>query len=266
MVQSIAQAAEHSDMQILELLSRIQEAENAEESTSLLNGLEVGYEFEDNILDVTGNGHDLTDRSGGTPVQFVDGLVGRAARFSRAQHNFLIRQFTEALRPGDDFTIVVEFKAANLDIATAPYLFALTGGDDQLDQWVLWVDNGQAGLGHTPPSLAMEVFYPNMTAEVITTGTWYFVIGWKEGNKVYHQINGGSIIQADAPSPYNLSSTNPAIEVGGYDFAPAHFSWVEELLFEGDIGCLFYWPTRALSASERAELWNGGTRKQYPFD
>ncbi len=235
--------------------------------SSLLDGLEAAYEFEDSLIDLTGNGHDLTDRSGGTPVAFVDGLIGRAARFASAQHNFLFCESTPAIFPGQDFTIAVEFKPTALeDNTVTPYVFALTGGDIGIDQWVMAIDQNAFPIGNPTPCAVMQVTYPDMTAETIADDNWYFLIGWKEGNKVYHQINGGTIFQADAPDPYVLSDTGMGLVIGNFDLIAAHyeFGWLG-FDYSGDVGCAFYWPERAITVDERAEIWNSGSRKQYPF-
>lgn len=230
-----------------------------DEATTLLDGLvhvwkldESGTSVNDLRMDSVGDAH-LTPTD--TLMAQADGVHGKAytndgqnrALFTTRSEmkNIVLNSFT--------FTCWCKFNAVEGD--NGRILSVWIGSDDQrsfvfgkdpVGNVVLSVSkNGLAGTGNV-----FSTFSPSG----VTQGDWHFCACW------YNKDNGEIGVQLNEVASTSITET---IFVSTVNFQVGRYN-TSDGLFNGQVDELYCW-NRVLTTEERAELYNSGAGKFYPF-
>ncbi len=96
-----------------------------------------------------------------------------------------------------------------------------------------------------------------LSSLTLSTGTWYFVVGWHDpvANKVYIQVNNGTVDEA-ATTAVGLDR--------GFNFEMGSVSGGTALFMNGRIDSFSFWK-RIITSQERADLWNCDNALDHDF-
>jgi hypothetical protein len=109
------------------------------------------------------------------------------------------------------------------------------------------------GIGHTP---GVETFIKATTHGDYTANQWHLVIGWRTGQEIYIQVDGGTVDSDLTTGVFGtLSFFTPQPMYAGH---PGGFG------LDGKLQGIGLWD-RILTSQERSDLWNGGAGNNYPF-
>ncbi len=192
-------------------------------------------------------------------VTQVTGRVGNAAHFVRAEQEYLRHADNSALSMGNiDFSLALwvnlEDKSANQNLLVKDY----PGGGDS--EYRLMYHSGSDRFQfrtYRPNDREITLSAYNLGAPA--TNTWYFILIWHDAvaDTVNMQVNNGLVdtrptggsLQPSGVAPFQLGAS---AWPGAEGYSNAHID---------EVG---FWK-RVLTASERAQLYNGGNGTTYPF-
>ena len=134
---------------------------------------------------------------------------------------------------------------------------------DGIGDWLFFVSGtGRAGfeIRHNNDSTNTSAQTPS---GAIITGEWYMLIGWFDpsvgaNGTAYVQLNNGTVYSAALTLPKN-NPANLLMSVGVINPTAGVFGSTD-----GRVDQVCKW-NRVLTADERAELWNNGDGKAFPF-
>lgn len=188
----------------------------------------------------------LTDNN---TVTAVAGKVGNAAQFVKANAEYLSHADSADLRVGvADFTFAFWYQRT-LAFATFGLVLAKGGQQDYT------CDNNAGSLRFYTRNGGA---FPTATwGSALTTGQWYFVVGWRDGTAqtVNLQLDNGAVVSASlAGAPV----ANDTAGVFAFGAASGGGSPTDQLIDEAG-----FWK-RVLTPAERTRLYNGGAGVTYP--
>lgn len=206
--------------------------------STLLNNLVAFWKLDEASgvrVDATGRGNHLADNNG---VARVAGKVGNAAGFNGVDQ-YLSRASNADLQIDGSFSLAGWFKGNSVSHlvakGTSPPEYRFFIGDDGL-AWTIIDD-----LGAEYSAIAGAV-----------DNNWHFFVAWHDAdlNQVGLAFDGGAPITAACGVPRALTGDfNLSYELDPY---------------LGTLDAIGIWK-RVLTSDERAELWNSGAGKEYPF-
>lgn len=194
----------------------------------------------------------LTDNN---TVTQAAGKIGSAAQFTAANSEHLSIADNAAMSTGDiDFTfagwLYLDSKTAvrgvfekdNNTAGQREYGLYYTNADDRLHFYVF-----------TPGDVYAEVIASAFGSPAVST--WIFFVVWHDAaaNTINIQVNGGTVNStAHAAGVKDAAATFSIGQGGGNSY------------MDGRVDALNFWK-RVLTAGERAELYNAGAGRAYPF-
>ncbi len=226
--------------------------------STLLNGLISWWELDESSgirHDRHGTNH-LTDNNTVAQAAGVSG-VGNAALFTAANSENLSIADNAGLSINDcPFSVCawcyLDSKPTISTILAKRYDGAYDGEFSLVhaqasDRFLFWLPNG--------PSSATDVVANSLGSPSLAA--WYLVVAWYDAaaSTINIQVNNGTVDSA-AKTGTLRDSAGP-FRIGGQQNSPTSF-------FDGRIARVGVW-RRALTAPERAELWNNGAGISYPF-
>ncbi len=186
------------------------------------------------------------------------GKVLNAAHFTSSSSQSLTIADNDSLGTGDiDFSISAW---VYLDSIGGAGVFNTVAAKDDMSvtrEWVLFTGNGNPRLRFATSSTGSSSTGNTQVSATttVTTGTWYFVVAWQDS------INKTLNIQVD---------NNPVVS-NSYTTGPSHRSSPFVIgadnvfnFWDGRIDAVGFWK-KALTASDRASLYNSGNGLQHPF-
>jgi hypothetical protein len=196
--------------------------------------------------DSVGSNH-LSDNN---TVTQATGKVGNGADFTAINNESLsITDNADLSLESTDFTISLWL---NADLMGAyRRILGKSDGGTSIEYLLQW-NTGDfftiyAGNGSTFDST-------NFAAQSLTTGTWYFVVLWKDTGSGFLNI------QVNNGTPETLSTIYPNTATGLGFF----IGGIGTEYFDGVIDAVGVWK-RVLTADERTALYNSGNGIEYPF-
>lgn len=234
--------------------------------TTLLSGLISYWKLDEESgtrVDSVGS-EDLSDNN---TVTFETGKIGsrNAATFVNANDEYLEADGDIGLNDDDEFTIAGWVKlasnSANRHLVTKWEQVAegrsfLLLYDQAIDRYAwLLSDNTD-----TPGTTSTRINADNFGSP--STDTWHFIVCWKTntGNptdSIWIQVNDGTVDTTGTDSDGYFAAPNTAFRLGAIvaNLTPSH---------DGALDGWGLW-NRALTSSERSELYNSGNGLDYPF-
>lgn len=218
----------------------------AQQEPNLADGLAVAYGFNDSLDDSVGARH-LAVAAG--TEQYTIGVAGSAFDFDGFTY------LTTANHP------VLQTGNINLTLSCCLFLGdalaadtrIVSKGDFSNPEYLLYIDTFNAltfQVGTNP------VYN---TSALLSPGNWYFIVGWRDGSSLNLQVRelGGMLNETATDTVSSPPSTNSAsLLIGGDSF--------NVLPDNSRIDAVHLWK-RALSLSERQNLYNDGNPLEYPF-
>ncbi|MCC2631635.1 MAG: type sorting protein [Patescibacteria group bacterium] len=230
--------------------------QTAHAASTLLTGLTSYWKLDE----VSGN---RTDSAGGNTLTSTNGVgvnqgkLGDSAQFTAANSQYLSVADNPAVSTGDiDYTlsawVYLDSKGVNRTIMGK---FNTTGNQRE---FVLYYSSSNDRFVFTVSgngSSSVDVTANNFGAPALNT--WYLVTAWHDsvGNTANISVNDGTT-NSIATSTGSFDSS-ASFTIGG--LIPTSTLW------DGRIDGAAMWK-KALSPSERTELYNAGTGSDYPFD
>lgn len=199
--------------------------------------------------DSVGTNH-LADNASVTQIA---GKVLNAAHFTRTSSQFLNKASNSTLQTGDiDFTVAAWVMLDTVgQIGTIMGKFGLSG----TREYVLRVNSAPATASFVVSPAGTSVVLIDST-RVLTTGVWYLITAWHDsvGNTINIQVNDDAV---------NSTSHSTGVAVLTTEFNIGRAANNAQF-WDGRIDEAAFWK-KALTASERAEFYNGGSGTTYPF-
>lgn len=194
--------------------------------------------------------------AGNTPS--TTGLVySLAANLALANSNVLYLADNAALSLGanSDLTVACWVKLAT----KATTMTIVSKGDDGNKCYLLFYDQAADRFRFRMWETAGETTPRSVPAATFgspSTGTWYFIVGWRNtsDNVMSIQVNNGVV---DTGGPCNATFD----DAGEFDLG-AIDAGTPPLFLDGVLGPVMIWK-RVLAPSERTALYNGGAGKTY---
>lgn len=237
---------------------------HAEERNGLLNAL-IAYwplnEASGDAYDAHTNGLTLTDTN--TVTSAAGKVYALARQYTLANAEYHVRADDDALLSAGD---------VDLTIAAWCYLSSITNNTERViaakgtatTEYQLYHYNltgvsnvfviGARNSGNT------ESVYVSNTSGTISLNAWYLVIAWYSANAdtLNLQLNNGTVDSATLSG--GIRDSGNAFRIGRSSIAGA--------LWDGRIGPVAFWKSAAgaggaLTAAQRAALWNGGAGLAY---
>lgn len=210
-------------------------------NAALCDQLKAYYKLSD-VNDASGNGHTLTNNN---VVTFGAGKIGNCAEFVAASSQSLSVGDHADLSTGDiDFTITCWLKIAS-GVTTGVFT-KLAGAA---------IEYAVILIGGVPLFYVKDAAHFAQWGSALSNGVWHFIVCWhdKTADTLNLQVDNGAIISTAVTG--GPPDTAAALQLG-YNADVGYLS--------GNIDEYGFWK-RVLTASERAELWNGGNGKSWPF-
>lgn len=210
---------------------------------------------------VTASANDLTDNN---TVGTAAGIVGTSALFVRADSEWLSKTDNASLSTGDiDFTF-----ACWVYLVSKP----VTGGVGVglIGQWnvtgsnrehlIYWDETLDRFLFVVSADGIASAFVKADSLGAPATATWYLVVGWHDAsaNTINIQVNNGTVDSVSHTTGVKDGS-GPLI-LGAYGGSTPVFG----TYLNGRLDEVAFWK-RVLTATERTNLYSGGSGVTYPF-
>lgn len=181
--------------------------------------------------------------------------AGMAAQFTAATSEYLSVAHNASLFTGD------------IDFMVAAWVYVDDTGSTRIiaSKWNSVVDNnGEWDIYRTSGDRFGFSIYSGVTGNSVTatsfgavsSGTWYFVVGWHDSvaNTVNIQVNNGTADSAATTITPSATST-AAFRLGAENSTPTYF-------WNGRVQCVGFWKS-ILTAAQRTTLYNSGTPLAY---
>jgi hypothetical protein len=225
--------------------------------SSLLTSL-ISYwtlnEASGNRADSVG-GNTLTDIN--TVTQAVGKIAG-AGQFVALNSETLTHASNASLQTGDiDFTVAAWFY---LDTLADMSLISkdMSGGGKREFDLEFFSSAGAVNKFRMRLFRAVDSSISVNDTTVISTATWYLVVGWHDAaaDTMNIQVNGGAVVSAATGGALQAAS-DAEWRISSRQFGPGAFA-------NGRIDEAGFWK-RVLTAGERTALYNGGNGVTFPF-
>jgi hypothetical protein len=220
--------------------------------STLMNGLMSYWRLDETSgtrVDAIGD-NDLTDNN--TVGSEVRAPMGQVALFNSANVEFLSSASTALSLGNSPYTFSIWSYVTDA-INNAPLLIK---GKDNLNEYFLAVDDGGSGNGHYrymwKTRGQSEAVYSHGSYALIENTGWHHLIVRRDpsNSQIGMIFDGGTPVTTATAG--TITSTANIFSMG---------SFANLFNYSGDLVHCALWPTRVLSAPERAELWNGGVGK-----
>ncbi|MCK5021433.1 MAG: LamG domain-containing protein [Candidatus Peribacteraceae bacterium] len=201
--------------------------------------------------------HGTNNLTDGSSVPSGAGMFGLGGDFETGSTDYIYVAHNASLSPGgDDFSLGGWIKPENDGATTKTFCIKGKGGVSQKRYIISMGDDAKISFGIDDDGGALKDVVGDT---VLVAGTWYHVIGVRDGNNLRVYVDGaedgaatditgyGDIDQADN---FYLGCSRNVAGLQNY--------------FDGIIDEFGFWK-RALSADEVRELYAGGTGVTYPF-
>lgn len=222
---------------------------------ALTDNLEAYWKFDEssgNAIDSTANNNDLTNNN---TVTYVAAKINNGADLESASSQYF--SIADASQTGLDFSDALTFagwvKYESIALDDSPFIFKREAAGNQRAydfysnttslNFDSYTDGSTLGCNET-------------VAWVPLTGTFYHVAVTKSGTTVKFYVNASQQGTDQAGSNATIFNASSAFELGSFLANPSYFDGIMD-----EWGC---W-SRALSATEISELYNGGNGLSYPF-
>jgi len=219
-------------------------------ASSLLNGL-ISYWKLDEAAGQRNDSHSTNHLTDNNTVASVAGKIGLAIDNVKVDQDFLNHVDNAELNVAgnQDFTIAFWFWN-EAQFTTDAWVTKYTGGGTNQDQYLIYYNNVVRFIIRAADNSTVNVV---SSLGALAPGVWRFIVCWRDGINASLQINNGVIDSL----PWVKDTKNSAVDfrIGRFGAASYSDSRIDEVGF---------WK-RALTAGERATLWNGGAGRTYPF-
>ena len=197
--------------------------------------------------------NDLTDNN--TVTQSA-GKLGNAAQFVAANSEYLNRADNASLSMGAGvrMTLTAWVYADSLTGVDTHEIIGKRNAIDSLEYSLRTDESDLFSFFVTSDGTVGTITL--VTAEALSTATWYFVVAWYDGTNINLQVNNGTI-HSTAFSADIFDGTSE-FDIGAVASLLPGWSW------DGRIDSVGLWK-RVLTADERAALYNAGAGTEYPF-
>jgi hypothetical protein len=233
-------------------------------SNSLLNDLSNYWKLEEGgstpRADSAGSSP-LTPSAGLAAVSTVAGKIGLCQPLYSPENRYLYAADSAELSTGDiSFTISVWIYLDSAgQVSSNPGLVTKWGAVDANREYMLLYDTTGA-LGGTANRFVFAVMAGTTKTQLVagfapSTDTWYHVVAWRDktASTINVQVNGGTIYSTAQSGAINDGAAQ--LQIGAINAADALTGRIDEVSI---------WK-RALTLSERAQLYNSGNGLQYDF-
>lgn len=204
-------------------------------------------------VDLVGGNH-LADNA---TVTQGDGIIGKAAQFTRVNSEFLSIADNQALSMGVGLASITLW----MNFTTAPgagndYVF-LSKWDATEDEYFLtsFGNNGAIGVEATIRNSADTATSTATNNANLSAGIWYFIHAYVDGATLGVSVNAGTPTTTaftttirDGAAPFRLGGMGNSTN-----------------FFNGLLQHVFIWKGRKLTRSEEAWMFNGGKGRAFPF-
>lgn len=200
----------------------------------------------------------------------TSGTIGSAAgKFGNAVDiapSAALRATTNALlyKGNGAFTLACWVRMDALPVGTDATLVNRWNGGGSNRDYIFYVGrNGSAGL--TVAVTGDSARAAGTPVSTIQLNQWYLLIGWFDPSigthgTVYFQLNGGDVYSNALQAAREASIDDLPLSVGRIN---PDAGWAGST--DGRVDQVCKW-SRVLTADERAELWNNGNGKAFPFN